>query len=32
MDKLMIDKAYEEKLTIRKKENELLHKNTLKSH
>lgn len=32
IDKLMIDKAYEDKLTIRKKENELLHKNTLKSH
>ena len=32
IEKLMIDKAYEEKLTIRKKENELLHKNTLKSH
>lgn len=32
MDKLMIDKAYEDKLSIRKTENELLHKNTLKTH
>jgi len=30
--KLEIDKAYDDKLKIRKKENELLHKNTLKSH
>jgi len=32
IDKLLIDKAYEDKLSIRKKENEELHKNTLKSH
>lgn len=32
IDKLMIDQAYEQKLTIRKRENEELHKNTLKSH
>jgi hypothetical protein len=32
MDKLMVDKAYGEKLDVRKKENEMLHKNTLKSH
>jgi len=31
-EKLMIDKAYADKLSIRKTENELLHKNTLKSH
>ena len=30
--KLEIDAAYDEKLKLRKKENELLHKNTLKSH
>lgn len=30
--KLHGDEAYEEKLEIRKKENEILHKNTLKSH
>jgi hypothetical protein len=32
LEKLYKDKAYEEKLELRKKENELLHKNTLKSH
>ena len=32
VDKLEIDKAYDDKLQVRKKENELLHKNTLKSH
>lgn len=30
--KLTKDKSYDEKLEIRKKENEILHKNTLKSH
>lgn len=30
--KLETDKKYQENLTIRKKENELLHKNTMKSH
>jgi hypothetical protein len=27
-----VDKKYQDRLTIRKKENEMLHKNTLKSH
>ena len=31
-EKLESDKRYQENLTIRKKENELLHKNTMKSH
>lgn len=30
--KLEIDKAYDDKLKVRKRENEELHKNTLKSH
>ena len=30
--KLVYDKGYQERLDVRKKENELLHKNTLKSH
>lgn len=30
--KLEVDRAYKEKLEIRKKENEMLHKSTLKSH
>ena len=32
VDKLEYDKSYQERLTVRKKENEMLHKNTLKSH
>lgn len=32
MDKLFIDKAYNDKLEVRKRENEELHKNTLISH
>lgn len=32
IEKLMIDKAYGDKLEVRKHENEMLHKNTLKSH
>lgn len=32
MDKLFIDKSYNEKLEVRKRENEELHKNTLISH
>jgi hypothetical protein len=32
LDKLQIDKAYDDKLKVRKKENEELNKNTLKSH
>ena len=31
-EKLEVDKKFQDKLTIRKKENEMLHKNTLKSH
>jgi len=30
--KLEGDKAYKERLEVRKKENEMLHKSTLKSH
>ena len=32
VEKLEYDKGYQERLTIRKQENEMLHKNTLKSH
>lgn len=32
IEKLYIDKAYDDKLQVRKRENEELHKNTLKSH
>ena len=32
MEKLEYDKSYQERLVVRKKENEMLHKNTLKSH
>lgn len=32
MAKLTYDAGYKDRLEIRKKENELLHKNTLKSH
>ena len=32
IEKLEVDKKYQERLTVRKKENEMLHKNTLKSH
>jgi len=32
IEKLEVDKKYQDRLTIRKKENEMLHKNTLKSH
>ena len=31
-EKLEYDKGYQERLTVRKQENEMLHKNTLKSH
>ena len=30
--KLEYDKGYQERLAVRKQENEMLHKNTLKSH
>ena len=32
LDKLEVDKQYQQSLTIKKKENEMLHKNTMKSH
>lgn len=32
VQKLEYDKGYKERLTVRKQENEMLHKNTLKSH
>lgn len=32
LTKLDYDKGYQERLTVRKHENEMLHKNTLKSH
>lgn len=32
MDKLEVDKQYQQNLTIKKKENEMLHKSTMKSH
>ena len=32
LSKLDYDKGYQERLTVRKQENEMLHKNTLKSH
>lgn len=32
IDKLHVDKGYDDKLEVRKRENEELHKNTLKSH